>query len=186
MVRNPCIGIVGILSFLISTVTGMEVNRKPPEWFDVPGGGRIQLPGRFFVDRARPEAFAPHDLLLVYGKRRSTLSGFKDISEAVAVGRKDVYGDWIGFQKQAAHYLNDAEWRGPAREDLEWRTAEVDGVTVHTAGLGPSPAGNPSDRLVVVAAPDDRPVWAVAFVKKNLADGMDRVLVEAVQSFQSE
>ncbi|MEO1077588.1 MAG: hypothetical protein AAFX41_16735 [Bacteroidota bacterium] len=86
----------------------------------VPGSGWVVLPGRFVPDRGATRLM-PLDLLLAYWARRWSVGGYQRIGEAVAVGRQDRFDGWVAFQRHAAHYLQDADWRGPARESLAWQ-----------------------------------------------------------------
>jgi len=157
---------VGIFGWVFNS-RAMEKNAAEDKVFPVPGGGQVVLPKRYVVDKAAEgnpvqAAFLPDDLLLAYGKRRWNMGGNEIVSEALAVGHKTNFANWEEFRKEAASFLQDADWRGPAMEPLDWSEVEVDGIELREAGLEEVPG-----RRVIVGWKLDGRIWAAAFVKDS-------------------
>ncbi len=85
-------------------------NHPPSRVYQVPDAGWVLMPGRFVSDSGATRLVSM-DVLMTYGKRRWNIGGYEVISEAIAVGSKSKFADREEFRMQAAHYLNDAEWR---------------------------------------------------------------------------
>lgn len=151
-----------------------------PNRFDIPMAGSVELPGRFVTRTSAPEIMHATELLLAFGRKRTNIGGYRIVSEALALGAKSQFADWNQFRYEAAHYLQDADWRGPAREDLDWDTHVTGDITFHTAKLKPYPT-----KIIVAADASTLPVWAVAFVDTTRSD-MDPVqaLTDALNSYE--
>lgn len=171
--------IIGAFSLIFSGCGNGRVDQGD-KTFDVPHGGSLTMSGRFVADAAPSSPLPPEDLLLLYGSRSWTLSGFQDIDEAVAFATKAQYPDWLEFQRHAAHFLRDADWRGPAREELDWEPAEKMGMQLRRAQLSEIPG-----HFVIMAEMEGVPLWSVAFAKTRYEPRALEALARGLTSYSS-
>jgi len=172
---------VSALSMALITTSFFRSSPKEPVRHAIPEAGTIELPGRFHTKTSKPEIMHATELLMAFGKKRYNIGGYVIVGEAMAFGSKARFSSWDVFRIEAAHYLQDADWRGPAREDLEW-TSQVNGdLTFHTATLKPYPS-----KTVVAAEASSLPIWAVAFVD-TASSKVDPIqaLTDALDSYEA-
>jgi len=172
---------LGALGVALMTNACFRSAHKDPVRHQIPDAGTIELPGRFITRTSKPEIMHATELLMAFGKRRYNIGGNVIVGEAIAFGSKSRFDSWNVFRIEAAHYLQDADWRGPAREALKW-TRQVEGhTTFHRAALRPYPF-----KTVVAADPSSLPVWAVAFIDTT-SSRTDPVqtLIESLQTYQA-
>lgn len=171
---------IGAVTMALLTNSCFRSATKEPVRHQIPEAGTVELPGRFTTKTSKPEIMHATELLMAFGKRRVNIGGYVIVSEAMAFGSKVRFDSWDVFRFEAAHYLQDADWRGPARENLAWSRHVVDDITFHTATLQPYPF-----KTVVVADPAAYPIWAAAFVDTTRSK-MDPVqaLADALKSYE--
>ena len=165
---------------LAQSARGAERNAHARQAFELPGGGWVNLPGRFVRDNNATRLAPIDDMLLVYGKRHWNIGGNQKISEALAVAHVMQFDSRRAFRRQAAHYLGDAQWRGPAREELNWQVARQPGLELE---MRVAVLPTDSERMVLLAERDGVPLRAVAFVKSRYRDRAVEALALALDSY---
>ncbi len=162
---------------LIYAANGGGRNVTENKSFQVPGAGWVTLPDRFVQDNGARH-LVPLEVLLSYGKRSWNIGGNQKIVEALAVGSKSKFESGDEFRKQAAHYLGDADWRGPAMDELEWQLTENNGIFMQEATLA-----SDTNKLVLLAENATKPVWVAAFVQAKRRDQAIEVMRMALSSY---
>jgi len=160
---------------------------KPPvsRSFAVPGAGGVELPGRFVGDSGATR-LVPMEVLMVYGHRNWNIGGHQRIGEALAVGSKARFSDREEFRKQAAHYLGDADWRGPAMGELTWQRIDSDGRPYLVAPLPEEQADRKARRLVILPEKEHASVYAVAFAEAPFRDRAVAALAMALETHDAD
>ncbi len=170
------IGIFG----LVHVASGAGRNQPAQRTHKVPDAGWVTMPGRFIADNGATR-LVPMEVLMTYGKRSWNIGGYQQIAEAIAVGSKEKFADRQEFRMLAAHYLQDANWRGPAREQLDWQRVENKGLLMHIAELQKSPG-----RRVILAEREGVPVYAAAFVQGKYLDRAIEALSMTFTNYSKE